>query len=383
MLVSLLSILPPVKGGISKYTAALLQGLSVQPNCSVDVLSFKKPYPERLYPGGTKDESLQSVNLPHVRVRTFLTWYNPFSWIYAGASTKGKILHVQWWIFVLAPIFLVILFIAKLLRRKKIVITVHNVKPHEQSKLRLLADRCIYAFGDHFIVHSESNKREFIKIFKIAEQKISVVPLGALVPDAPLTGISKAESRKKLRIPDDAKVVLFFGIIRPYKGLKTLLDAFAIVQQAMPKARLVVAGKPWEPWAPYQESIEKHNLSSSVIKKLDFIPEDEIEVLFSAADLVVLPYSHFDAQSAAGTLALPFGKALLVTDTGGLPQLVSTPQAVVPPDDPVQLSKRITTILTDGSLRHRLEQDSLQKAGELSWESIGKQTVEVYQRLSS
>lgn len=348
----------------------------------VEVISFKKIYPEFLYPGGTKDTNLQTIKDPRIRIRDFLTWYNPIGWIYAGFSIKGKIVHAQWWTHVLTPVYLVVLSIAKFFLRKKIILTVHNVKPHEQGLVKDLANKSVFKLANHFIVHTEDNKRVFSKSYNIPKRKVGVIPLGVLMPDTPKQNISKTAAREKLDLPKASKIILFFGIIREYKGIDTLLEAFTKVHKQVSEAQLVIAGKPWESWEKYQQIIEKHSLQSSVRADLSFIPESEIEVYFKAADLVVLPYRHFDSQSAAGALALPFGKAMVVTSVGGLKELVKDKEAISRPEDPETLADKIINIINNKTLRDKLEKDSLEITKNLSWGEIGKKTSALYEKLA-
>lgn len=373
---TILTSTPPVKG-ISKYSTAFIESLADMHD--TEVISFKSMYPNFLYPGGTKDDSLRPLKESrHIRLRNFLTWYNPFGWLYAGLTVRGEILHVQWWTYVLAPIYVVILLGAKTIRRKKVVITIHNVKPHESGFLKKIANRIVIAFGDYFIVHTEEGRRDFMREYKKPAKKVGVIPHGILLPDTGIKGISKMEAREKLGIHKDKKVLLFFGIIREYKGLDTLMDALAIVKKSEPNALLVIAGKPWENWEKYESRINELGLTENIKADLGFIPEDDIEAYFQAADLAVFPYRQFDAQSGAGTLALPFGKAMIVTNTGGLPSLVDDDRAIVPPEDASKLASVITQVLSDEELRKKLEKDSLRIAKGLSWETIAKQTTDTY-----
>ena len=378
MNITMLTSTPPTKG-ISKYSASLVDALSSIED--VEVLSFKSMYPNFLYPGGADDLSLRPIEeSKSISIRRFLTWYNPVGWVYAGLTVRGDILHVQWWTYVLAPVYATIMFIAKI-RGKKIVVTMHNVKPHEGGVLKELANKSIVSLGSHYIVHTEEGKKDFVELYKKSEDSVDVVPHGILMPDAPMRNLTKSEARSLLKIPKDKKVLLFFGIIREYKGLDVLMDAFAKVVEEVPEALLVIAGKPWQDWMYYQNFIDSHNLADFIKTDLAFIPEDDIEKYYQTADIVVLPYRHFDAQSGAGMLALPFGRAMVVTDTGGLSGLVRDSRAIVKPGDADEMSKILVTILKDESLQKKMERDSLLIASGFAWGSIAKKTVKLYKSL--
>jgi glycosyltransferase involved in cell wall biosynthesis len=203
-----------------------------------------------------------------------------------------------------------------------------------------------------------------------------VLPHGAL--ETPRTGISKPTARYRLGIPADAHVALCFGNIRPYKGVQILLRAFVQVALDDPDAVLVIAGQPWGDWSRYDRLIDDLGIRDRVRLRLEYIPASEVEPYFVAADAVVLPYTHFDAQSGVGTRALPFGRPLIVTNTGGLPDLVMEPDAVVPAGDAAALARAMRRVLGDQELRDRMSVDSLALAAALGWDTIAERTVEVY-----
>jgi glycosyltransferase involved in cell wall biosynthesis len=193
--------------------------------------------------------------------------------------------------------------------------------------------------------------------------------------------ISRAEARLALGLPDDGPVVLHFGAIREYKGLDTLLLAFPQVKKSIPNSRLLVAGKPWGDWKPYAEIIRAASLEPDVSLFLEYIPTNRVKEFFAAADLVVLPYKHFDAQSAVALTALAFGKPMIVSNVGGLGDLVRDPRCVVSPRDPESLAHSITWALSDPGAMKRLSADATRVAKEHSWKRIGQSTVAVYGEL--
>ena len=138
------------------------------------------------------------------------------------------------------------------------------------------------------------------------------------------------------------KVILLFGAIRPYKGLDTALKALGRISSKCPELRILIAGKLWENWEPYRELIQKLGIERHIFTCLEYIPAGEVYRFFTAADLVVCPYRHFDSQSGVASTAVAFRKPLIVTDVGGLPDLVADGRFVVPPDDAAALAKAIT-----------------------------------------
>ena len=374
--VTLIGTLPPIKG-ISPYCQELLESLSKK--VKVEFIGFKKLYPDFLYPGGTAVEEGNKYNtnsMKNIAIRNILTYYNPLSWIWIGFTIKGKIIHAQWWSHVLAPVYFVVLSICKC-RRKKIIITVHNVLPHESSKLNKFLNGVVLCWGDMFIVHSTRNIEEMHKIFGIHKENIFKIPHGILgsFKDEIVT---HEDAREKLKLPLDGKIILFFGNIREYKGLDVMLEAFSYVIDEVNNVLLVIAGYPWVKWEKYEELIEKNNLNKNIKLFLEFIPSDEAKYFYYASDLFVLPYREFMSQSGAGAVALAFEKPLIVTDVGGLPELVKDKNFVVEPNNPRALAEKILLALGDDELLKKLSEDSRDLAEEYSWDKIAEKTIEVY-----
>lgn len=342
----MLGTLPPVKG-LSPYTLTLVRALAK--NVEIDFFGFKALYPEFLYPGGTRTGDTEP-SIPNVRIRNLLTWYNPFSWIWAGFAITTDILHAQWWSWFLAPVYLVVLGIARL-RGKRVILTVHNVDPHERAWWKRALNSSVLRLADEYIVHNEGNRGRFLK--KTGTKKpVHVIPHPII--EIQKSSIPREELRKRYGYGSENRVLLFFGNIRPYKGLDILIEAFSLLED--PAARLIVAGKPWEDFRSYRRLIEQGGIESRVQLLLDFIPEAKAAELFKISDLVVFPYRDFDASSGAASLALRFGKASLVTKVGGLPDLVGDPALVAMPGDSQDLLEKMRF-----ALNHQGELEFLMK----------------------
>jgi len=374
--ITLIGTLPPVKG-LSPYCQELLKSLSKK--IEVEFIGFKKLYPDFLYPGGTKvrDWNHKPPELKNAKIRIVLTYYNSFSWIWAGLTIKGDIIHAQWWSHVLAPIYFVILSICKV-RGKKIVITVHNVVPHENNGINNFLNRIVLVFGDNFIAHNDKNKENLSNLYHIPQEKISVIPHGILEPVS-IKGISKKEAREYLKVPQNKRIILHFGNIRDYKGLDVLLKSLKFIAKEIRDVLLIIAGQPWVNWKKYEKIIKENNLEDYIVKKLDFIPPSEVEYYFSASDIVVLPYKYFHSQSGIGALALPFKKSLIVTDVGGLPDFVRDERALARANDAEDLAEKIIDILKNETLLSKLEKDSEKVRERFQWNKLAKETLGVYE----
>ena len=311
--ISMIGTLPPVKG-ISPYTLNLLKRISKKE--SIDFYGFKSIYPEFLYPGKTKTDE-KEPKIKNVTIYNNLTWYNPYSWIKTGFQIKTKIVHAQWWSWFLAPVYYTILKIAKI-RSKKVIITIHNVKPHEKSAFKNYLNNSIINLADEYIVHSEENKKQFLGLNK-TKKKIRVIPHGII--EFPISRISKRELRNKYGFSDKDKILIFFGNIRKYKGLDILIKALGLIKDE--EIKLIIAGQPWENFKKYQELIDKNNLNSRIKKFLRYNSQEKVAELFKISDLAVFPYIEFEASSGAASVAQFYKKPIIASRVGGLKEIVN------------------------------------------------------------
>ncbi|MCF6285934.1 MAG: glycosyltransferase [Candidatus Hydrogenedentes bacterium] len=343
--VLLLGSFPPQAQGIPGYCGALAEALAQ--HGPVDAIGFKAMYPRWLFPGvkDVMDPTGTVPEAPGLTVRHVLTWYNPLGWCWYAFRARVDVVHIQWWSLPLAPVCITFALLARL-RGVPVVLTAHNVLPHEPSPWFLRSSHLLYGLASHIFVHSEMNREQLLAEFGVDASRVSHVPMGILGAGRPT--MDTKEARRVLDLPLNRPTLLFFGIIRPYKGLDVLLHALALVRDTHPEVQLLIAGKPWGTWELYQAIIEAKGLAECVHLRLDYIPEAEVGHYFAAADLVVLPYTHFDAQSAVGVQVLGYGKPLLVTKTGGLPDLVGgDPRWCVEAQNVEALSDAIGTFFND------------------------------------
>jgi glycosyltransferase involved in cell wall biosynthesis len=374
----MLGSLPPIRA-LSSY--CLEFACTVAQWGRVQFISFKKIYPTMAYPGGDlkDDHSFPTVTHPHLSVNRRLTWYNPVTWFMEGFLTRGDLLHAQWWSFPLSLIYVVICLGFKL-RQKPIIFTVHNVLPHERTALYHIILRILFKFGDHFIVHSAPNRLQLIKHYYIPSGKVTQIPHGPLdfhVRD----DVHLGKVREEMGFGSDEKVILVFGAIRPYKGLDTALRAFARILSDIPEARLLIAGKLWESWDPYQRLIDKLGIGDRIKTCLEYIPSGAVWKYFEASDLVILPYEHFDSQSGVGATAISFRKPMIVTDVGGLPELVKDRRYVVPSKDPAALAGSIVSCFQDPNKLIDMSSKAEEVAEKMAWSSVGLKTWSIYAKV--
>jgi glycosyltransferase involved in cell wall biosynthesis len=208
---------------------------------------------------------------------------------------------------------------------KKLIFTAHNVNAGERDEkdglLNKLSLRFLYHIVDHVFVHTEKMKEQLIGDFGIKENKVTVIPFG-INNVIPRTLISTSEAREKLCLSRKEKIILFFGNIAPYKGLDTLIMALANLKKRGNFFKLIIAGKVKdrkfaEYWERIEKMIEEYDMARNIIKKIEYIPDNEVELYFKSSDALILPYRHI-FQSGVLFLSYSFGLPVIVADVGSL-----------------------------------------------------------------
>ncbi|MFC1798534.1 glycosyltransferase, partial [Thermodesulfobacteriota bacterium] len=376
--IAILGTLPPIRG-LSSYCLEL--SVALADIIEIGFISFHNIYPAFIYPGGKLDEdrTFPPFNHPYLKVRRRLTWYNPVTWLREGIDSDKELLHVQWWSLPLFPVFLTICASFKA-RGKPVVITVHNVMPHEKSRVYQKLSSILFKLADHFIVHTRLNKKQLTTYYGIQPEMVSVIPHGTLdffvKKDLDCDLI-----RSEMGFNSRNKVLLLFGSIRQYKGIDTALKAFAKIVDKIPEARLLIAGKLWQSWQPYKRLISDLGIERFVSTHLEYIPADDINRYFSTADMVLLPYHHFDSQSGAGSTAVAFRKPLIVSNVGGLPDLVNDQRLVVPPMNSTALADTIINCLDTPGQLEDMAADADIVAKKMMWPDIAVKTCTIYRNL--
>jgi glycosyltransferase involved in cell wall biosynthesis len=294
------------------------------------------------------------------------------------ARSRPDIVHVQWSV---QPRLDLLFW--RTLRRLGIplVYTAHNLVPHHARPADRARYLALYRAADAIVVHSQRSARALHHEWGIPDDRVAVVPHGPLLEAQP--PLARAVARDQLDLPAAAEIVLFAGLIEPYKGLADLIAAFGAVAARRPHARLVVAGKPNEPFAPYDRQLTAAGLRERTTLDLAFLPESRLAAHLCAADLIVLPYL---ATTSSGLLfaARRFGCPVIATATGDLGEIVVDGQSglLVPPAAPVQLGEAIQRLLADPALAGRLGAAGQAAAfGPESWGVAAGRTVALYERL--
>lgn len=347
------------RGGICHYTYNLSQELSKISNTTLIT---------------AKDYELKGQQRGFDLLEMFKRFKtNPFfPFFFIRAIRDATTIHFQLSQFPLFVLFLINL--SRFFSRAAIIVTSHNVISHEYKENENSIYKKIYQKSDKIIVHSLYARGLLKTNFTISDSKIAIIPHGNyLFFNAGLSFSGRGGEVKK--------TVLFFGFIRKYKGLMCLIRAFAKVNKALPDSKLLIVGKPVEPFDEYRKEIERLHLDGNVEMNLEYVHFSKIKEYFERAGLVVLPYLEI-AQSGILQLAYAFGKPVVVTNIGGLNEYVEDGNNgfIAPVNNADILAEKITAIMKDPVLQKKMGECSLELAHtKYSWGKVALDTIKTYE----
>jgi len=274
-----------------------------------------------------------------VPARQMIDSINPWTWIRTALwirSQRPDLVIFKYWLPFFGPCFGTIASIVRRKTHTKVLFICDNIIPHEPRIGDRAFTRFAFRFVDHFVVQSHAVERELHEFLPEARPRFVPHPVYEIFGPA----IPKSRAQEQLSLPSPF-VLLFFGYIRPYKGLDTLLEALPHVLQHHPVTLLVV-GESYEGIAHYVERTKKLGIADAVVLHTQYVPNDSVSMYFSACDVVVLPYRSA-TQSGIVQIAYQFGRPVIATDVGGLAEVVLHEKTglIVPPDNPPALAQAI------------------------------------------
>jgi glycosyltransferase involved in cell wall biosynthesis len=318
----------PLRGAMAQLNVIL--GWYLSKNHDVHIVSFTRQYPSLLFPGKSQiDPGKPLFDIPTLPM---IDSINPLSWFRTARyliEQNPDVLIFRYWIPFFAPCFGLITRMVKRKTHAQVIFICDNIIPHEKRP----GDKALtkYAFNavDAFVVLSRTVEEDLHRIRPKARSILSPLPLFNVYGELQ----QKREARMKLELHAE-HVMLFFGYVRAYKGLEVLLDAMPRIIEKIP-VLLLIAGEFYEDKKKYVAKIRKLGLEKHVRIYSDYIPNEEISTYFSAADVVVLPYVSA-TQSAIVPVAYHFNKPVIVTNVGGLAEVVTNGRTgfIVPPQNP-------------------------------------------------
>lgn len=331
----------------------------------------------------------QSQTAPLVtKTRRVISYYVRL--IAYAATTRTSVFHILWNNkFEMFDRTILMLYYRAL--GKQIVFTAHNVnagkRDRNDSYLNRLTLRTQYRLANHIFVHTDQMKTELVSDFGVRKEKISVISLG-INDTVRNTTLTTAEAKSRIGLQSDLRILLFFGRITPYKGLDILIETLGRLLEKDGRYRLIIAGRvdrADQYWQSLQGIITRTRTTDSIIQRIEFIPDDHLEIYFKAADVLILPYTHV-YQSGVLFLSYFFGLPVIATDVGSLRDYVQdgTTGFICKPDDAVDLAQSIERYFASdvyNDLEARRNQIRAHATTHYSWSSVAQTTSGVYTRL--
>jgi glycosyltransferase involved in cell wall biosynthesis len=322
--ISFIGPVPPFRGGISQHSALLVAALR-EVGHEVVVYSWAAQYPGRLYPGDPYAPGAQ----PFPGTRFALRWWDPTSWVRVGRAVRGSDALVFPWVTPFQAIaYRTLITIAS----TPAIVVVHNPMPHERRRVDEVLTRLVFGRVRGAVALASGAADDLRARFPGLE--VVVAPIPSLVPLEPAPLPSGPPWR-----------LLFFGFVRPYKGLDVALETVAVLSRRMP-VELTIAGEFWEPVEPWKKAITKAGIAGQVHLRASYVPDAEIQDLFASHHVVLAPYRSA-TQSAIVPMAYAAGRPVVATRVGGLSEQVIEGRtgALADPGDAVGIADAVERVL--------------------------------------
>ena len=377
MHIVLLGTAYPFRGGLATFNERLARQLQAEGH-KVEVITFTLQYPSFLFPGKTQYSSEKAPTDLHISQQ--VNSCNPLNWIKVGRRIRQMqpdLLITCYWMAFFAPCYSIIERIAKSNGKTRCVALVHNMIPHEPSLLDKLFAPLYVRATDGFVALSDSVVQDINRLDPSHKPKTSYPHP---IYDHYGEQMSKEEACLALHLQPEKQYMLFFGLVRAYKGLDLLLDAFGKVKDQLPNLQLIIAGEFYEDEDKYRTQIANNQLTDRVIIKNEFIADADLRKYFGAADLIVQPYKSA-TQSGVTQVAFHFEKPMLVTNVGGLGEIVHDHQMGYAVDPNAQA---IAEALTDYYTQNRQADYTaylIQQKENYSWTKLAESFVTIYNNI--
>lgn len=376
MRIALFGPVHPFRGGIAHYTTLLNRTL-LDEGHTVLLVSFRRMYPRRLFPGESdRDPSATPLQAEHPHY--WIDSLNPLTWLTTFARLRcfqPDLIVLSWWTPFFAPLWYTLALLNRLFLGREIAILCHNVLPHEESRVDRLLARSVLGWADRLVVQSEREKFRLLELLPATDVGIAPHPVYDMWAEG---RVSQAQARAQLGLPPNLPVLLFFGIVRYYKGLDILLDALPHIRAAAGDVRLVIAGEFWDEQALYAEQIGRLGVAESVRVDSRYIPDEEVALYFSAADLLVAPYR---SVTGSGVIQMAGGFGVPVVTTAAFDPAAHHPASRrVEIGDTAQLVGAVVKALADSGANEWAAQPATGSGeSQASWRRlvrtlIGKET---------
>ncbi len=358
MKIAILSCFYPFRGGISQFNANLLAGLGKL--ADVKAFNFTRQYPDFLFPGKTQFVTADDP-IPPIETEAVLDTINPVSWVRTARAIRRwgpDLVIVPYWMSWFAP------STGYVLRHTggKRLAVLHNVIPHEPHWFDKPLTRWFLGACDGFTALSDTVRDDLLRLRPAAPNQLLFHPLYSHFGER----LPREQALQALGLDPARKTLLFFGLIREYKGLDILLEAFRKLPEDY---QLIVAGEPYGSFDKYQAILDTLPGKDRIRLFLQYIPDAEVKTYFSAADLAVLPYRSA-TQSGVSAVSYHFDVPMLVTDVGGLKSTIGDRGTglVAPVPEPDAIRQEILRYFGQPSLQERCREAIGEEKKRLSWD---------------
>ena len=360
----------PFRGGIANFNNALAQEYYDRGD-EVILYSFTLQYPGFLFPGTTQYESGEAPK--NLKIKTLINSVNPFNWINVARkinAEKPDYVIIRYWLPFMAPCLGTI---ARLLNKKiKILAITDNVIPHEKRIGDTLLTRYFVKSCDAFLSLSASVLDDLSKFTNTTYKKFIPHPIYNVFGDK----IPKAKALENLGLNSEDKHLLFFGFVRKYKGLDLMLKAMGDSRIKAMGIKLIIAGEFYDDKTEYTDLISDLGIAKNIIMKSDFIPVNKVKDYFCAADMITQTY-RTATQSGVTQIAYSFDRPMLVTDVGGLAEIVPHNKVgYVTSQNPTEIADAIIDFYTNNKEEYFSDNTSMEKK-RYSWELFVEGLVEL------
>lgn len=375
MKITLLGTAYPYRGGLAAYNERLIKQF-IKEGHQGNIETFTLQYPNFLFPGESQYADWEAPN--DIEITESLNSVNPLNWIKVGLKIKKQkpnILIIKYWLPFMGPAFGTVARIVKSNKHTKVISILDNIIPHESRIGDRLFSKYFVGAVDAFIGMSKSVLEDLNQFTKTKAREFSPHPLFDNFGKA----VSKDISADFLNLDKNQKYMLFFGLIRDYKGLDLLLESMKDQLLKEKNIKLLVAGEFYSDSKPYFDLIEKYELKDRVIMHNKFVPDPEVKYYFGIADIIVQPYKTA-TQSGVTQIAYHFEKAMLVTDVGGLSEIVPHKKVgfVVSPK-PEKIAEALNEFY-DKNLEEQFHKHILAEKEKYAWSRMTENIIKLYHK---
>lgn len=366
----------PFKGGISHYTGAMAKNLAK--DFEVFTVSYKMQYPKILFKSEQRDFDNDTFKVHDTKY--LVNTANPFNWINSARKIKKlkpDYIIMQWWHPYFSPCYT---GLSMLTRKIPKIFVCHNVFPHERFPLDRFLTKTVLRKGKTYITHSAMDAEDLKEIVAVPNYETTVLPVHNSFK---MKNLTKPQARLAANVAEDKKILLFFGFVRDYKGLRHIINAMPEIVKYDSNIRLMIVGEFRSDKEHYLEQIKNLGVGDNIDIVDGYIPDSGIEKYFAASDLIVLPYESA-TQSGIVQIAYGFEKAVIATNVGGLPEVIADGKTgyIVEPKNPKALAEAVIRFF-DENKSEEFTENVRKEAYRYSWDRMNEVVVRLTEKIDN